>query len=109
MKQEPKIIDFPIIKFSMDVHRSVTYSWPEGKDGKGDKLFETDTCFRTFDFLEDIDLIDVFSTPINDEKPGTVQDRAAERELAVFKKRLKQYIKDKTDQNKLKYFNWLDL
>jgi hypothetical protein len=38
-----------------------------------------------------------------------VQDRAAERELAVFKKRLKQYIKDKTDQNKLKYFNWLDL
>ena len=93
----------------MDVHRSVTYSWPEGKDGKGDKLFETDTCFRTFDFLEDIDLIDVFSTPINDEKPGIVQDRAAERELAVFKKRLKQYIKDKTDQNKLKYFNWSDL
>ena len=87
MKQEPKIIDYPIIKFSMDVHRSTTYSWPEGKDGKGDKLFETDTSLKTFEFEEDIDLIDVFSTPINDEKPGTVQDRAAERELAVFKKR----------------------
>ena len=50
MKQEPKIIDYPIIKFSMDVHRSTTYSWPKGKDGKGDKLFETDTSLKTFEF-----------------------------------------------------------
>ena len=63
MKQEPKIIDYPIIKFSIDVHRSTTHSWPEGKDGKGDKLFETDTSLKTFEFEEDIDLIDVLAHP----------------------------------------------
>ena len=57
--------------------------------------------------MESIDLEDIFSTPIGDEKMSLEFAKRAEIKCKMFKKRLKQYILDKCDSHyQLCHFDW---
>jgi len=88
-----KITEEPLLEINIKVN---TYN-----DGKFiDRL--------NWSAMNGINLLDIFDTPIGDERNCAEFSRSAERKSEMFKKRLKQYILDKCDSVELKNFDWTD-
>ena len=58
--------------------------------------------------MHGIDLLDIFDTPIGDERNCAEFSRSAERKSEMFKKRLKQYIINKMYPTELENIDWTD-
>ncbi len=92
-QNEVKVTEEPLLEINIKVN---TYN-----DGKYvDRL--------NWSSMNGINLLDIFDTPIGEEKNCAEFSRSAERKSKMFKKRLKQYIIDKCDSVELKNFNWSD-
>jgi hypothetical protein len=76
-RKEPKIVEEPILEINVKVDKMVDDNY-QGR----------------LNWMKDIDLEDIFRTPIKNEDPILVEE-AAKRKTKMFLKRLKQYIKDK--------------
>ena len=100
-RKKPKIVEEPILSINVKVDRTIDgeykgrLNWPN---------------------MSDIDLIDIFETPINNEIDDLEFSKRATIKCKMFKKRLKQYIKDKCnavdgvaedeDTSAIKNFDW---
>jgi hypothetical protein len=58
--------------------------------------------------MHGIDLLDIFNTPIGDERNCAEFSRSAERKSEMFKKRLKQYIINLMYPKELENIDWTD-
>ena len=100
-RKKPKIVEEPILSINVKVDRTIDgeykgrLNWPN---------------------MSDIDLIDIFETTINNEIDDLEFSKRAAIKCKMFKKRLKQYIKDKCnavdgvaedeDTSAIKNFDW---
>ena len=90
--KKAKVKEEPLLEINVKVDKS--------EDGK--YLGRLD-----WSLMESIDLEDIFSTPIGDEKMSLEFAKRAEIKCKMFKKRLKQYILDKCDSHyQLCHFDW---
>ena len=95
-----KMIEEPVLEINVKVDQSEIV-FQDGQ--KGEKYLNR----LNWSNMNSIDLEDIFSTPINNEKSNLEFHKKALIKCKMFKKRLKQYILDKCDSHyQLCHFDW---
>ena len=97
--KEKKMIEEPVLEINVKVDQSEIV-FQDGQ--KGEKYLNR----LNWSNMNSIDLEDIFSTPINNEKSNLEFHKKALIKCKMFKKRLKQYIIDKCDPSELENFDW---
>jgi hypothetical protein len=93
-KEKIKIVEEPILNLKVEVDRSVNGN------------HEARMNWPSFTL---IDLVDVFMTPLPNEKQTNTlvhEHDVAVKKAKLFKRRLKAYIIDKADKSELENFDW---
>jgi len=98
-RKRPDIVEEPNLEINVKVDRSEIV-FQDGQ--KGEKYLGR----LNWSNMNWIDLEDIFSTPINNEKNDLEFNKKALIKCKMFKKRLKQYIIDKCDPSELENFDW---
>ena len=94
MKNQQKINEEPLLEINVKVDRTIN------------EEYDARLNWASFNM---IDLVDVFMTPLPNEKQTNTlvhEHDVAIRKAKLFKKRLKAYIIEKADESELKNFDW---
>ena len=93
-RMKNKIVEEPILNLKIEVDRSVNGN------------YEARMNWPSFTL---IDLVDVFMTPLPNEKQTNAlvhEHDVAIKKAKLFKRRLKAYIIEKSDKSELENFDW---